>query len=421
MNFRFPRYVSDISILRAYRGTDGSHGEFDPAHVPVQPESYLRVSFDGIDEGELALVAGFPGNTNRYRMSFSADYNLRKGIPQQIADIDRELELLESYAAQSEQNQLALQSRIFGLANARKYLADVLAALENSDIVADRKHREELFMAFLDSDPDAKAAFGDVLAQQAVVYRDDVEAYRDLDSAISWLTRSRVLSFAYGLVEFALERDKESDAEREPQFQQRNWPRVRQGLLDDDPIIPGLEEDFLTIGFEKALALPEGQRIDGVTELSRQLAASGTPVDPRSLARAVLERSSVGDVSVREALITEAPATFEESSDPMVRFARSLLPEFQDRRTRVRTLNQKLFLNRAKFARGVVAWKGTEIYPDANFTLRLSFGRAAGYRDRRGESVPFRTTSAVCSICPPKEGTKVRSRCLRSSSHGGKR
>lgn len=391
MNFRFPRFVSDISILRAYEGEDGSRGELDASHVPARPADYLKVSLDGIQEGELALVAGFPGNTNRYRMSFSADYNLKKGIPNQLAEIDRELELLRRYAAESEPYELALQSRIFGLANTRKYLADVLGALEASDIGADRKHREELFMDFLEQHPEAMKAFGDVLTLQGNVYRDDVETFIDLDSALSWLSRSQTFSFAFGLYEFALEREKTSDADREPQFQQRNWPRVRQGLLDDDPIIEGLEEDFLAIGFEKALALPEALRIEAVTALQRQLKA---PADARALARNVLSGSSIGDAAIRETLITEGPAAFEQSSDPAVRFARAMLPDFRAQRTRIRTLNQKLFLNRSKFARGMVSWQGEALYTDANFTLRLSFGRPAGYVDRRGASVPFQTTLA---------------------------
>src|SRR5260370_37018433 len=67
MNFRFPRYVSDISILRAYVGTDGSHGEYDASHVPAKPDTYLRVTFDGINDDDFTFVACNPGNTNLCR------------------------------------------------------------------------------------------------------------------------------------------------------------------------------------------------------------------------------------------------------------------------------------------------------------------------------------------------------------------
>jgi hypothetical protein len=87
MNFRFPRYVSDISILRVYVGSDGSHGEYDAAHVPYRPDHFLRVTLDGVKDGDFTMVAGNPGNTNRYRMSFSAVYNLKKGMHDRIHDM----------------------------------------------------------------------------------------------------------------------------------------------------------------------------------------------------------------------------------------------------------------------------------------------------------------------------------------------
>ena len=78
MNFRFPRYVSDISILRAYESPDGHHTEYAAENVPVKTSDYLPVSFAGVKDGDFALVVGNPGNTNRYRMSFSAAYNVAK-------------------------------------------------------------------------------------------------------------------------------------------------------------------------------------------------------------------------------------------------------------------------------------------------------------------------------------------------------
>src|SRR5712692_5344278 len=74
MNFRFPRYVSDISILRAYQGSDGNYDEYDVSHVAVKPHQYLRVTMAGVKDGDFTVVAGNPGNTNRYRESYSAEY-----------------------------------------------------------------------------------------------------------------------------------------------------------------------------------------------------------------------------------------------------------------------------------------------------------------------------------------------------------
>jgi len=391
MNFRFPRYASDISILRAYVGRDGAQGEYDQAHVPLSPDHVLRVSMGGVKDGDFTIVAGNPGNTNRYRESYSASYNLRKGIPNQIEDLETQLGLLRKYAAMKPEYQVALQSQIFGLANSLKYQQDVLAALRTTDVVAERQRREREFKAFLDTRPDLKKEFGGVLDAQAAVYANDVEANAELDAALGWFERSDVLNDGLGLYEFSTERAKPSDRDRDPQFQQRNWPDVRAALLNDDPIILPLEEDLLTIGFEKAIALSALQRIAAVDNVQRVVGPTGAPAKPRDLARAVLGGSTLPSVDARKALIDQPPAAFESSRDPAMVFARDFVAALKAQRQRQRILNEQLLGNRSAFARGLAAWKGGAMYPDANFTLRVTYGHAAGYTSH-GKAVPFVTT-----------------------------
>jgi len=387
MNFRFPRYVSDISILRAYQGTDGTHGDYDASHVPVKPDHYLHVTMDGVKDGDFTLVAGNPGNTNRYRESYSAEYNLRKGIPSQIEDLELHLGLLRKNAAMKPEYQVILQSQIFGLANTLKYQKDVLAALKSTNVVAERQRREREFLAFLNTRPELKKEFGGVLDAQAAVYKNDVEANAELDAAIGWLQRSDVVGYAVTLYEFALERAKTSDRDREPQFQQRNWPQVKEGLLNDDPIIQALDEDVLAVGFQKALALGARQRIAAVQKLAERLGSGATP---RAMAHTVVNGSEILSVDARKRLVDAPPETFTASMDPAIVFARDLLPALKDQRQRTRILNEKLLQNRAAFARGLATWKGTSMYPDANFTLRVTYGRVAGYTSH-GKAVPFTT------------------------------
>lgn len=388
MNFRFPRYVSDISILRAYVGTDGSHGEYDSAHVPYRPSHYLPVTLDGVKDGDFALVAGHPGATYRYRESYSAAYNVEKGIPEQIADLKANLDLLRKYASMKPEYQVILQSQIFGFANSLKYSEDLLAALKATNVVEGRRQREREFTEFLAKNPAQAATYGGALEAQRVVYANDVATNAALDNALGWLQRASTVGYAVGLYEFSLERAKSSDRDREPQFQERRWPDVRQALLDDEPRIADLEVDILTKGFEKALALPADQRIPAVTRLAERLGANTTP---RAMAETVIKGSSLASVDARKALIDASPDALAASTDPAAMFARDLLPSLKDQRQRVRVLNEKLLQNRSLFVKGLSEWKGKGLYPDANFTLRVTYGRAAGYTDTKGTAVPFTT------------------------------
>jgi hypothetical protein len=386
MNFRFPRYVSDFSILRAYVARDGAHREYHEENVPAKPSHYLRVGLDGVGEGDFTWISGFPGNTNRYRMSFSADYNVRKGMPDSIRNLEAELELLEKYAAMKPAYDLLLKSRIFGLANALKYQRDVHQALVAAEVVSSWRRRERELMDFLETRPELKAEYGSVLEAQAKVYAEDVEAFDPLDSALEWLQKSTVLGYASGLYEFAIARAKSSDAEREPQFQERRWPEVREELLNDDPVLLELDEDLLTRGFELALVLEGAQRIAAVESLAERVGR-----DPRKLARAVLEGTEVDSLDRRKQWVEAPLDVLEESKDPAMAFARELEPALEATRKRVRVLNEKIFMNRAKFSRALSAWKHEELYFDANFTLRGTFGQVRGLVDREGREVPFTT------------------------------
>lgn len=386
MNFRFPRYVSDISILRAYVAPGGEHREYAAENVPVKPDAFMKVTLDGVKEGDFTFIGGFPGYTNRYRMSFSADYNLNRGIPKMIDDLESLLSLLRKYAAMKPGYDVLLKTRIFGMANSLKYETDVLAALKATDVVAERRRREEEFTKFLETSPALKAEYGGVLEAQARVYRDDVQAFDALDNALQWLQQSSVLGYASGLYEFALARAKASDADREPQFQERNWPNVRQALLDDDPVIVDLDEEFLTRGFELALALAGDERIPAVEDLAKTIGR-----DPVKLAHAVVANSKVQDLDERKRLIEASSQTLSVSDDPAMAFARALEPTLESARRRTRVLNEKLFMNRARFARGMAAWKKERLYYDANFTLRATYGQVKGYTDSAGKNVPYTT------------------------------
>src|SRR5207247_3953746 len=263
-------------------------------------DHYLHVTLAGIKEGDFTLVSGNPGNTNRYRESYSAEYNLRKGIPSQIEDLETQLGLLRKYAAMKPEYSVILQSQIFGLANTLKYQQDVLAALKATDVVGQRQQRERDFMAFLETQPDLKKEYGDVLAAQAAVYANDVEANADLDAALTWLQQSTVVSYATGLYEFAIERAKPSDRDRDPQFQERNWPDVREGLLNDDPVIAELDTDLLTIGLERAMAQPADRWIPAVKNLAARIG-----LGPRGMASAVVG-SRLAPGEMRKPLIGSA-------------------------------------------------------------------------------------------------------------------
>ncbi len=124
----------------------------------------------------------------------------------------------------------------------------------------------------------------------------------------------------------------------------------------------------------------------------------------RRLAQELLSGSKIASVDARKDLIDESLSGLRQSGDSALVLARDLEPSLKDSRQRVRVLNEKLFINRAKFARGITAWKGASHYPDANFTLRLTYGKARGYVDRSGARIPVATFSRIRFLVSTCEG-----------------
>src|SRR5262249_9477864 len=139
---------------------------------------------------------------------------------------------------------------------------------------------------------------------------------------------------------------------------------------------------------ERALALQASQRIPAVQTLAGR---PGVGSNARAMAHTIIAGSTLGSLDTRKSLIDKPVADLHASTDPPVVFTRQLEPTLKDQRQRIRVLNEKLLQNRAAFASGLAAWKGSSMYPDANFTLRATYGKVAGYTDLRGAPVPFTT------------------------------
>jgi hypothetical protein len=274
--------------------------------------------------------------------------------------------------------------------------------LKTTGVAKQQQEREQKFLEFTKTKPELQKEYGGLFEDHRKLYATSVEANQDVDSALDWLQKASVVGYATTLYEFAQERAKASDRERDPQFQERFWPDLKQALLDDEPVIPELETEMLEAGFRKALALPAERQIPAVKALT---ARAGTS-DPKALARAVANESKLAGVEARKKLIEAEPSALEQSTDPAVVFARELMPSIRDRRDRVRLLNESLFQHRAKFARGLAQWKGQSMYADANFTLRVTYGKVAGYKDEAGKRVPFTTKLADMFSLSQSRGNK---------------
>jgi hypothetical protein len=371
-NFNFPRYDLDVTFLRAY--VDGR-----PARTP----QYLPFDARGPKAGDLTFVVGNPGSTSR-DLPWSSLTELRDRRLTPTVAYGAELRgVLWEYTRRGAEEARHARDDLFTIENALKVYTGQLAALDNEALAARKQQADRELKAWIDADPSRVAAYGDPWATlaraqaRAAEIRDEYNMIEGSRGPLGFL--SVLFEDARLLVRGAAERAK-PDASRLPEFRDANLPAVRQALAADVPIYAEYEDTRLAWSLEK---------------LRQKLGADDAFVhlvlgdrSPDQVAHALVSGTALADRAVRQRLWDGGAAAVDASTDPMIVLARTVDPEarrvrqiYEDEVAAPTTAATEA-LARARFARD-----GLSSYPDATFTLRLSYGKVVGW-DEKGTPVP---------------------------------
>ncbi len=364
-NFNFPRYSLDASFLRAYE-----NGK------PVSTPQHLKWNPRPPKEGEVTFVVGNPGSTSR----------LYTGS--QLA-FEREVRLPITVTTYSELRGRLIRAMDESPEHAREGL-DTLNGIENSlkvYIGRQKALNDPAFTSKLAADEaalKAKSSGNADIGDPWTTIDSAVSAYRSLYLPARFITPSSDLySYAHTLVFAAQERAK-PNAERLPGYTDSALPLTEKRLLDERPIYPWLDELTLEWSLSKAREYLGADDPDTKLLLGK--------ASPEGLAQSLVSGTKLADPKVRQALWEGGMKAIRASDDPMIVYALRLAD-------RERELKQKIDaaysgpLARAgsELADARFAAYGDTLYPDATFTLRISYGKVAGWTER-GAQVPFQTT-----------------------------
>ncbi len=364
-NFNFPRYSLDASFLRAYE-----NGE------PVSTPSHLKWNPRAPQEGEPTFVVGNPGSTSRlYTLS-------------QIA-FEREVRLPVTLATLSELRGRLIRAMEESPEHAREGL-DLLNGVENSlkvYIGLNKALGDPAFNGTLEAkeaDLRAKSEGNAEIGDPWATVDQAVESYRSLYLPLRFTQPSGDLyRYAQSLVFAAQERSK-PNAERLPGYTDSALPLTEKRLLDERPVYPWLDE--LMMGW----SLSKGREYLGVDDADSQLLLGKE--SPEQLAERLVTGTQLADPAVRKALWDGGMEAIEASDDPMIQYALTLA----DRQRELRDMTNEAYsgplaIAGAELADARFAAYGDTLYPDATFTLRISYGEVKGWTER-GNEVPIRTT-----------------------------
>jgi hypothetical protein len=370
-NFNFPRYSLDASFLRAWR--DGQ-----PATTP----DYFSWNTAGAVEDELVFVTGHPGSTQR--LLTVAQLELRRDLTllDQLLYLAELRGLLNHYAGLGAEQQLHSQYDILAVENSYKAIRGMLQALKDPAVFEFKRAEEQALRDWVAADPARVAQFGpawDEIARAQDAYRALHLRYTLVEQSRGF--RGRLYAIARGLVRAADEREKPSEA-RLREYRDTALQSLAQNLLSPAPIHADYERLHLAWSLTKLR-----EELGADDPLVRAALGHDSPAE---LARTLVEGTKLFDVEYRRALWEGGAEAVAASDDPMIAFFRRV--DGEGRAVRARYENEVEAVERAnqqRVARVLFELKGTDTYPDATFTLRLSYGQVRGWEEHGRKIGPF--------------------------------
>jgi len=372
-NFEFPRFDLDICLFRAYE-----NGQ------PAKVQHFLKFSPSGAQDGELVFVSGHPGRTSRLLTMAELEYHRDRSLPFRVGSLKRTEVLLEAWSARSEENARRAKDELFGVKNSRKALDGRLAGLLDPELMGAKSKAEEDFKARLKSSTEHEAALAayDKIAAATKTIAAQAVRQNFLEAGLGFSAES--FGIARTLLRAGDERPK-PNGERLREFAESSKESLELDLFSEKPIYTDLEILSLT---------------DSLTFLAGQLGATDPLVQkvlagqsPRDRATELITKTKVREVAFRKKLYEGGASAVSAAKDPMIELARLVDPEARSLRKVFEEQTEVKQQAQAAIARARNALLGTAGYPDATFTLRLSYGVVKGYNED-GQAVPAITTLA---------------------------
>jgi hypothetical protein len=369
-NFEYPRFDLDVCLFRAYENDQ-----------PVKVKDYLKFSPTGAQEGDLVFVSGHPGNSSRLLTVADLEY-VRNTLPLTLERTKQMELLLANWSARSQENARRARHNLNSLQNIRKVNDGRYAGLLDPELFAEKAQAEAGLKARLAGKPefaDALAAYDKIAAADQVLWA-QFQTRRFIDQGFNCAS----FGIARNLLRAGDERPK-SNGERLQEFSDSSRESFELALFADTPIYP----DFEILKLTDSLSFLAAHL--GVNDpLVRKVLAGKSP---RERAAELINGTAVREVAFRKRLYEGGAAAVTAANDPMIEVARLIDPEARALRKVSETqveIKQQAY---AAIERARIAVLGTTDYPDATFTLRLTFGTLKGYEED-GHPVSAKTTFA---------------------------
>ena len=392
-NWMWPRHTGDFAFYRAYVGKDGKPAAFSKDNVPYQPKHWLKFADQPLGAGDFVMVAGYPGSTNRYALAAEFDNTAQWTYPTIARDYKNQIAMVEAAGKQNADIQVKYAATMAGWNNTSKNYDGQLEGFKRIDAAGQKQREEAAVLGWLKGQGakgqpalDAHAKLLDLLEQS--------KATRDRDLTLALFNNTAMLGSATQLYRLSIEREK-PNAERESGYQERDLPAIEGGLKQlERRYVAAMDRKLQEYWLNEYIKLPADQRVAAV---DAWLGGNDAAAVKRALDR--LAGTKLGSTEERLKWFAADRKAFEASNDPAIQYAVAVMPTLlkleQERKTRA----GENLAARPVYLQALADYKksqGEFVYPDANLSLRITFGNVMGYAPKDGvEYTPFTTLEGV--------------------------
>ena len=370
-NFNFPRYNLDMAVFRVYENNQ-----------PVKTKNYFKWSTTGAKAGDLVFVSGHPGSTQRLNTMAHLEYLRDQGLPYTLKLLKARRKSLQTYSAQGEEQARRAHANLLNIENSLKAIEGQYAGLQDKAIIAKKSAAELALRRQIFANEKSQKEYGgawDAIAKG----RQDFALYFKEHSLIAngAAFNSNLFGVARTIVRLVSESAK-PNAERLPEYTDARRPSLELQLYSPAPIYEDFEK--ATLAESLIFLRDELGANDGIV---RKVLAGKTP---ETRAAELVDGSKLKDIDYRKQLVAGGAKAIAESNDAMIQLAQMIEHTALSLQKRYETevqANERT--NYAKIARAKFDAEGTKVYPDATFTLRLSYGAVKGYTENGKFVAPF--------------------------------
>jgi hypothetical protein len=386
-NWIWPRHTGDFALFRVYSGPEGKPAPYSPANVPLKPKHHLPVSLQGVQEGDFAMVMGYPGSTDRYLTSFGVKQALEQTNPTRVKIRDARLKLLKEDMDKDKDVRIKYASKYASIANYWKYFIGQSKGLENLNVLAKKEKLEQDFGVWASSSPERQQQYGEALSLVKQSYDESYEANQSYLYLVEAALGTEIIRFANSF------RSLESVLQAE---------KPEAGRLAT--VLDGLKEksgshfkDYNAATDKKVMANLLKLYYDDVPKKDHpeifKTVEQKYKGDFKKWADHVFSKSMFASEAATMAFLKD-PNLKTLQADPAFVAASSIINNYNTNiYPRQQANNAKRDRGNRLFVAGLRQMQpNRKFYPNANATMRLSFGSVGSYEPRDGVVYDYYTT-----------------------------